>query len=121
MMGVGEDGVEILELGLGFMSLGRSNGKGKQRQEYVNRVVESVGANSGFLCEGGDWEQDPLRSKAQVSPTSSVAPNFPDASIEERKGQGVYCWSMKDHSDWRVFWLGGSLSPTIHSANGNVI
>jgi hypothetical protein len=103
IVGIGEDGVEVQELPLSFLG----KGKGRQRSEPPLRVVEPVGIDAGFLCEGGAWDKQGNDGDASQSSWSSTASS---SSVygEDEPGvpTGIYAWSKKDSQDWRVFWLG---------------
>lgn len=118
LVAFGEQGVEVQELSLSFLS---NKGKGKARMEDLVCANEDIGGDTGFLCVGGHWDhphypydQHPLSRSYTMSSDMSGA-SFESMESEEiklklKKSEGIYGWCRKGVQDWRVFWVGGSFT-----------
>jgi hypothetical protein len=115
----GESGIEVQEVSLSFLE----KGKGKALFEESIRVEEDLGGDSGFLCTGGHWDEadQGFRGRPQIlagsTTPSSKTSDYSFGSIESeellnrmKREEGIYGWCRKGTEDWRVFWVGGSLS-----------
>ncbi|KAG7447645.1 uncharacterized protein BT62DRAFT_930663 [Guyanagaster necrorhizus] len=116
LIALGEDGVEVQEMSVSFLS----KGKGKAPVDDIIYGQDDIGGDTGFLCVGGHWDQ-PLYPPYQ--PLNRSASNASDISAESvnsieseellakmKMEQGLYGWCRKGLEDWRVFWLGGSIA-----------
>lgn len=119
LVSLGEHGVEVQEITLNFLSKGK--GKGKARAETTIRAEEDTGGDTGILCTGGHWDRPHYTpyggslSRSYSTASDISASSYGSMSTEEivtkmRKTEGIYGWCRKGLEDWRVFWLGGSLS-----------
>ena len=107
LVALGEDGVEVQEVSLSFLS----RGKGKGRAEEPVRAFLDISA--GFLCTGGLWDQPGFspqltRSLSSASDVSATPSSSVDKVELMSRLQGIYGWCQKDLRDWRVFWVGGT-------------
>ncbi|KAF5371228.1 hypothetical protein D9758_004150 [Tetrapyrgos nigripes] len=124
LISLGELGVEVQELPLTFLLSGDSleNGKGKGKARISSDdtlyAEEDIGGDAGFLCKGGHWDMPQARyglSRAQstysmVSESSGTSLGTEVFLEKMEMEQGIYCWCRKGLEDFRVFWLGGSLT-----------
>jgi len=116
LVALGEDGVEVQEISLGFLSKGKSKG----RAEEVRKGQADVGGATGFLCVGGHWDEPnyPYQQAPSLLRSYSASSGMSGASVDTmatediesrmRMEEGVYGWCRKGVEDWRVFWVGGS-------------
>ena len=110
LVALGEDGVEVQELSLSFLS----RGKGKGRAEAPVRA--SLDISAGLLCTGGHWhrsEYPPQMTRSVSVASDSSGTSFGSLDTDEvlsklQIEQGIYGWCQKDLQDWRVFWVGGT-------------
>ncbi|KAF9498711.1 hypothetical protein BDN71DRAFT_353746 [Pleurotus eryngii] len=133
-----EDGIEVQEIPLSFLSLGK--GKGKVTTPPVESIwtEEDVGGSTGFLCHGGHWDAYSEYSEYGMEGFGGIAPGFgprfqahlaggitrslstasdmsfnslqtEDIALRLKQEQGIYGWCRRGVSDYRVFWVGGSL------------
>ena len=108
----GEEGVEVQEVPLSGITV--NVGKGKSKAEEPTRATVDIGGDTGFLCLGGHWDDDPAqphfnRSDSTASNDSvleDIANSRPPSWLRER--EGIYGWVRKGAEDWRVFWVGGT-------------
>ncbi|KAF5387603.1 hypothetical protein D9615_000730 [Tricholomella constricta] len=118
IIALGENGVEVQEVSLSF--LGKGKGKAQHIQEPL-RAEEDLGGDSGFLCVGGHWDQShhlfhrqqlsrSYSTTSAISATSFTSMESEDLLDKMKKEEGVYAWCRKGLEDWRVFWIGGSLT-----------
>jgi hypothetical protein len=109
-VGFGEDGIEIQELGLSFLS----KGKGKALPQDFQGTQADVGGHAGYLCHGGHWDNSifsPLSRSDTVTSQSSLYSLRSEEIVEKiRETQGIYGWCCKGLDDWRVFWVGDASS-----------
>jgi hypothetical protein len=117
LVAFGEDGIEVQEMTLNFLSRGK--GKGKATFEEVVRAEDDVIGDCGFLATGGHWDQvSRLIDPSRLSRTTSTASDMSSATYDSigtsvfmsrhRQEEGVYGWWNKGAGDFRVFWVGGS-------------
>jgi len=105
-----DDGVEVQEHALDFLDLSAGM-KGKARDETVVVHADVGPGGTGFLCRGGHWsergrqEASPGLLQRQTSVSTMDTIEMADRNVRE---QGMYGWTQKGFSDWRVFWLGGN-------------
>ncbi|KDQ29618.1 hypothetical protein PLEOSDRAFT_1038182, partial [Pleurotus ostreatus PC15] len=113
-----EDGIEVQEIPLSFLSLGK--GKGKVTTPPVESIwtEEDVGGSTGFLCHGGHWDayseysEYGMEGFGGIAPASDMSFNSlqtEDIALRLKQEQGIYGWCRRGVSDYRVFWVGGSL------------
>jgi hypothetical protein len=108
----GEEGIETQEIPLS--SLGKGKGRSKKHPRAIN---ESFGS-TGLLCKGGLWEStnSPFQLPAlQRSYSTSTADTYDSIETEDLQARvhsqrGAYAWCQRGLGDYRVFWVGGSLS-----------
>lgn len=122
VIGFGEQGLEVQETALSFLSVGK--GKGKATLIKVVRADGDFDGETGFLCMGGHWDQTHrlfnsglsrnLSTRSGLSMTSFDSLASDELRIKLKSEEGVYGWVRKGVADWRVFWVGGT--PT-HNAN----
>ncbi|KAH9482300.1 hypothetical protein JR316_0004398 [Psilocybe cubensis] len=110
LIAFGENGVEIQEMGISFMS---SKGKGRAYPEESLWAEEDLGGETGFLSVGGNWDRvEQIYGSQALSSASSIfsVDTMDSADIHARlkKEEGIYGWCRKGLEDWRVFWVGGS-------------
>lgn len=109
MVSLGEMGIEVQELSIPALL---SKGKGKARADDAFYAEEDTGGDAGFLNVGGHWDRQQTmyhnlnRSFSTLSSASSVSME----TVQLEREKGLYCWCRKGLEDWRVFWLGGSLT-----------
>lgn len=117
LVGFGEDGLEVQEMSLNFISRGK--GKGKATFEEVIRAEDDVIGECGFLASGGHWDQvsrlmDPTRMTRSNSTSSDMSGSSYDSVGTSvivsrlKREEGMYGWWRKGARDYRVFWVGGS-------------
>lgn len=117
LVAFGEDGIEVQEMSLNFISRGK--GKGKATFEEVVRAEDDVIGECGFLAAGGHWDQvSRLMNSNRMTRTSSTSSNMSSASYDSvgtsvivsrlKRQEGLYGWWKKGAGDFRVFWVGGS-------------
>lgn len=114
LVAFGEDGLEVQEMSLNFISRGK--GKSKATFEEVLQAQDDVIGTCGFLTTGGHWDQvnrmmrpDGLTRTSSTSSDASydsVGTSVIVSRLEREKG--AYAWWKKDAGDYRVFWVGGS-------------
>lgn len=113
----GEDGIEVQEMSLNFISRGK--GKGKVTYEEVVRAEDDVIGKCGFLATGGHWDQiDRLMDSSRIAHMYSTSSNASSDSCDSadtsvimsrrKRREGLYGWWKKGGGDFRVFWVGGS-------------
>ncbi|KAG6910815.1 hypothetical protein DXG01_007704 [Tephrocybe rancida] len=123
----GEYGVEVQEVSLSFMGKGKGSAA---RVEEPLRAEEDLGRDSGFLCAGGHWDEShhlfhrqrlsrSFSAMSAVSANSFTSMESEDLLEKMKKEQGVYAWCQKGHEDWRVLWIGGSLTGDIEDDEGD--
>ncbi|THU91878.1 hypothetical protein K435DRAFT_758637 [Dendrothele bispora CBS 962.96] len=123
LISLGELGVEIQELPLTFLSQqpgmnGKGKGKARAPSDEILYAEEDTGGDAGFLCKGGHWDMPQSRyglSRAQssysfISDSSGTSVGTEELLEKIEMEQGIYCWCRKGLEDYRVFWLGGSLT-----------
>ncbi|KAF9450172.1 hypothetical protein P691DRAFT_726586 [Macrolepiota fuliginosa MF-IS2] len=119
LVAFGEEGLEVQEMSLNFISRGK--GKGKATYEEVVRAEDDVIGDCGYLAMGGHWDQvsrlmDPAgleRSNSSSSEMSSASYDSVGTSVimsRLKREEGIYGWWKKGSGDFRVFWVGGSAS-----------
>ena len=118
LVAFGEDGIEVQEMSLNFISRGKE--KGKMTYEEVVRAEDDVIGKCGFLATGGHWDQinrlmDPTSPITRMESTSSNASSDSCDSVDtavmmsqRRRQEGLYGWWKKGGGDFRIFWVGGS-------------
>lgn len=125
VIGFGENGVEVQETTLSFLSAGK--GKGKAMAVEAVRAEGEFGGETGFLCMGGHWDQTHRLFNSGLSRNLSTRSSLSMASFDtmasdelriKLKGEeGVYGWVRKGAADWRVFWVGGTPTYSTNSFN----
>lgn len=110
LIAFGENGVEIQEMGVSFMS---TKGKGRAYPEETLWAEEDLGGEVGFLTVGGNWDRvEQIYGSQALSSASSMfsvdTMDSTDIHAHLKKEEGIYGWCRKGLEDWRVFWVGGS-------------
>ena len=113
LVAFGENGIEIQEMGLSFMSI---KGKGQAFADDLIRAEEDLGGDAGFLSLGGNWDRLEQVLSSEEGPMSSAASVFsadsdmdtPDILECLKREEGIYGWCRKGLQDWRIFWAGGN-------------
>ena len=117
LIAFGEDGIEVQEVNLNQLTVRR--GKGKTVASTPTHAVSDVlGGEIGPLCAGGHWHRPVHPNQTDLYRTDSVmsymsASSYDSNDTEELAAKfiserGIYGWVRKGHSDWRVFWVGGT-------------
>lgn len=110
LVAFGENGIEIQEMGLSFLSL---KGKGRLMAPDENlRAAEDLG-EAGFLTTGGNWDRmQEIYGSMSMHRTSSymsgVSVDSVDLLARMKREEGIYGWCRKGVADWRIFWVGGN-------------
>lgn len=119
LVAFGEDGLEVQEMSLNFMSRGKGKGKGKATYEEVIHAEDDVIGECGFLAMGGHWDQvSRLMGPEGLTRSSSTSSDMSSTSFDSvgtsvimsrlKREEGIYGWWKKGAGDYRVFWVGGS-------------
>ncbi|KAF8622155.1 hypothetical protein AX15_007273 [Amanita polypyramis BW_CC] len=125
----GEGGIEIQEVPVDLLIPGKGKGKGPALEHSC--AHEDLGGPVGFLCTGGHWDHfvdasstDPISRSYSNSSDTSMMSNTSYGSEEMvakfKKKEGIYGWWCKDLQDWRVFWIGGTVSVDQNSDDSSV-
>jgi len=119
LIGMGEEGVEVHEVPLTYLS-GGYKGKGKSLPEPPS--VQNAIGETGFLTIGGHWNRyigaPPLESLNSASSIESIGTEELVSRVKAE--EGVYGWWRKEWEDWRIFWLGGdTMAGTSYSPAGS--
>ncbi|KAF5321758.1 hypothetical protein D9619_000583 [Psilocybe cf. subviscida] len=110
LVAFGENGIEVQELGLSFLSL---KGKGRLVAPDENmRAAEDLG-EAGFLTTGGNWDRmQEIYGSMSMHRTSSFMSGESMDSVDllarMKREEGIYGWCRKGLADWRIFWVGGN-------------
>ncbi|KAG6808595.1 hypothetical protein H0H92_003606 [Tricholoma furcatifolium] len=116
LIGLGGNGIEVQEISTSFL------GKGKAVHiDEPLQAEEDLGGETGFLCNGGHWDQSHhlfhrqrlSRSFSAVSANSSISMDTEYMAEKLKKEEGIYAWCRKGFEDWRVLWLGGPLTGAV--------
>lgn len=119
LVAFGEDGIEVQEVNLNQLTVKKGKGKGvANASPTVHAVSDVLGGETGFMCVGGLWHRpihpdhpDLCRSDSVMSYMSALSYDSNDTDELGAKfmsERGIYGWVRKGHSDWRVFWVGGT-------------
>jgi len=119
LIAFGEDGIEVQEVDLNKLTVRPGKGKGPANANAIIHAVSDVlGGETGPLCAGGLWHRPVHPENEGLCRTSSVmsymsALSYDSNDTEElvakfMSERGIYGWVRKGHSDWRVFWVGGT-------------
>jgi hypothetical protein len=123
LIAFGEDGIEVQEINLNQLTVRRGKGKGKGKitanaNAPIHAVSDVLGGETAPLCVGGYWHRPIHLDQADLCRTDSVmsymsALSYDSNDTEELAAKfmserGIYGWVRKGHSDWRVFWVGGT-------------
>ncbi|KAJ3998024.1 hypothetical protein F5050DRAFT_1806306 [Lentinula boryana] len=109
IISLGELGVEVQEISLPSLL---TKGKSRARADDNLYAEQDTGGDAGFLCIGGHWDRQHTfasnlnRSYSTLSNNSTFSTDSTQLELEK----GLYCWCRKGVEDFRVFWLGGSLT-----------
>lgn len=118
LISLGDHGIEIQEIPISLFSKGK--GKSKAPPEEPIWTEEDIGGDTGFLCNGGHWNQHPISmlalnglNRSFSTSSSATSVSIDSLSTEEqrdrlKKEQGIYGWCRKGPEDYRIFWLGSS-------------
>ncbi|KAF5393039.1 hypothetical protein D9757_001129 [Collybiopsis confluens] len=110
LISLGELGIEVQEISLPSL-LGKGKGKARAADDSFY-AEEDTGGDAGFLCAGGYWDRQhtTYSSLNRSYSTLSTMSNISIDSTQLEREKGFYCWCRKGLEDFRVFWLGGSLT-----------
>jgi len=119
LIAFGEDGIEVHEVNLNQLTVKAGKGKGNAKTNaHIHAVSDVLGGETGPLCVGGLWHRPIHSDHPDLYRTSSVmsymsALSYDSNDTEELAAKfiserGIYGWVRKGHSDWRVFWAGGT-------------
>lgn len=119
LIAFGEDGIEVQEINLNQLTVKRGKGKGVAvGNAPVHAVSDVLGGETAPLCIGGHWHRPIHPDQTDLYRTDSVmsymsALSYDSTDTEELGAKfmlerGIYGWVRKGHSDWRVFWVGGT-------------
>jgi len=112
-----EDGVEVMESSLDFLSCPPdvSWGKGKGTMKRIPvppepqiRAVWQPPEMTGYLARGGHW--DGLDTSSGRPEMRRGQSSTYTTGINVEQGQGLYVWLHKGLDDYRVAWLGEDAS-----------
>ena len=117
LIAFGEDGIEVQEVNLNQLTVRR--GKGKVVASIPTHAVSDIlGGETAPLCAGGHWHRPVHPDQTDLHRTDSVISYMSASSCDSNDTEelaakfmserGIYGWVRKGHSDWRVFWLGGT-------------
>jgi hypothetical protein len=121
LIAFGEDGIEVQEINLNQLTVRKGKGKGKlvaNANAPIHAISDVLGGETAPLCIGGHWHRpihpdqtDLCRTDSMMSYMSALS--YDSNDIEELGAKflserGIYGWVKKGHSDWRVFWVGGT-------------
>lgn len=117
LIAFGEDGIEVQEINLNQLTVRR--GKGKDvAPTPVHAVSDILGGETAPLCVGGLWHRPGYPDQTDLYRTDSVMSYMSASSCDSNDTEelaakfmserGIYGWVQKGHSDWRVFWVGGT-------------
>lgn len=119
LIAFGEDGIEVQEVNLNQLTVRKGKGKGAANAPTpIHAISDVLGGETGPLGVGGLWHR-PIHSESSDLYRSSSVMSYMsalsyDSNDTEELGakfmseRGVYGWVKKGHSDWRVFWVGGT-------------
>jgi hypothetical protein len=117
LIAFGEDGIEVQEINLNQLTVRRNKGKGVAATP-THAVSDILGGETAPLCLGGHWHKPVYPDQTDLYRTDSVmsymsASSYDSNDTEELAAKfmserGIYGWVRKGHSDWRVFWVGGT-------------
>ena len=117
LIAFGEDGIEVQEINLNQLTVRKGKGKGVASAP-THTVSDVLGGETAPLCVGGLWHRpmdpdqtDLLRTDSVMSYMSASSCDSNDTEELAAKfmaERGIYGWVRKGHSDWRVFWVGGT-------------
>ncbi|KAJ3719387.1 hypothetical protein C8R42DRAFT_673692 [Lentinula raphanica] len=109
IISLGELGVEVQEISLPSLL---TKGKGRARPDDNLYAEQDTGGDAGFLCTGGHWDRQHTFATNLNRSYSTLSTNtsFSTDSTQLEREKGIYCWCRKGLEDFRVFWLGGSLT-----------
>lgn len=119
LIAFGEDGIEVQEINLNQLTVRNRKGKSVANANApIHAVSDVLGGETAPLCPGGLWHRPVHPDHPDLSRTDSVmsymsALSYDDNDTEELAAKfiserGIYGWVRKGHSDWRVFWVGGT-------------
>jgi len=117
LIAFGEDGIEVQEINLNQLTARGGKGKGVATTP-THAVSDILGGETAPLCPGGHWHRPVYPDQSDLYRTDSVisymsASSYDSNDAEELAAKfiserGIYGWVRKGHSDWRVFWVGGT-------------
>lgn len=117
LVAFGEEGIEVQEINLNQLTVRRSKGK-VVASVPVHAVSDILGGETAPLCVGGLWHRPVHPDQTDLYRTDSVMSYMSASSCDSNDTEeiaakfiserGIYGWVRKGHSDWRVFWLGGT-------------
>lgn len=121
LIAFGEDGIEVQEINLNQLTVRRGKGKGKvtaNANAPIHAVSDVLGGETAPLSIGGYWHRPIHPDQSDLYRTDSVmsymsALSYDSNDTEELAAKfmserGIYGWVRKGHSDWRIFWVGGT-------------
>jgi len=117
LIAFGEDGIEVQEINLSQLTVRRGKGKDVATAP-VHAVSDILGGETAPLCIGGHWHRPVHPDRTDLCRTDSVISYMSASSCDSNDTEelaakflperGIYGWVKKGHSDWRVFWVGGT-------------
>lgn len=117
LIAFGEDGIEVQEINLNQLSVRRSKGK-VVASTPIHAVSDILGGETAPLYLGGHWHRPVHPDQTELCRTDSVMSYMSASSCDSNdteelatkfmSDRGIYGWVRKGHSDWRVFWVGGT-------------
>ena len=117
LIAFGEDGIEVQEVNLGQLTVRRGKGKGVDTTP-THAFSDVLGGETAPLCLGGYWHRPVYPDQTELYRTDSVMSYMSASSCDSNDTEelaakfmserGIYGWVRKGHSDWRVFWVGGT-------------
>lgn len=117
LIAFGEDGIEVQEINLNQLTVRRGKGKGVANTP-THAVSDILGGETAPLCVGGLWHRPVHPDQTDLHRTDSVISYMSASSCDSNDTEelatkfmserGIYGWVRKGHSDWRVFWVGGT-------------
>lgn len=117
LIAFGEDGIEVQEINLNQLSARKGKGKGVASTP-THAISDILGGETAPLCVGGHWHRPVNPNQTDLHRTDSVMSYMSASSCDSNDTEelavkfmserGIYGWVKKGHSDWRVFWVGGT-------------
>jgi len=117
LIAFGEDGIEVQEVNLGQLTVRRGKGKGADTTP-IHAISDILSGETAPLCLGGYWHRPVYPDQSDLYRTDSMMSYMSASSCDSTDTEelvakfmserGIYGWVRKGHSDWRIFWVGGT-------------